>query len=439
MSVEPRYHRVGEVRRSDAHAAGRGGQDGGQEPRDAQGEEAAGLLDGRTGGAAKPLSLAGTKQQPNFPTTSHWARGLRVHMSFRMLSTAKHSEEGPFRQQVSDSQEESSLSGTRSGADRSARDILKEKNSPSRLLEIYQSPKRIMHLLDPTSGESWMLKFHKSLHSSTCCRAMKIIQSLSHLVAKATDLVCWIDQKYINGSGYDNVPAVTLMFLSDSYVLSPKCRCEFTYAVNAGHWIIPVLLEENRLMKGREGQVPSSTGWSGQGAADRQWWKHAQELCRAEGSGHVETPWHHLQSFSPPIDMREVDICGPKDEELGTRVVERLVAHFCREEAFPHEKLISSALIHQGSWRNFGQNLEDHKMRVIRNVVQSPLHADSHSRSGTDVFKMKRHMLLSKQFWSFKRSVRGDSFSKKLASDQDSGARKEKLKSILVKSIQDAS
>ncbi|EKX46910.1 hypothetical protein GUITHDRAFT_137895 [Guillardia theta CCMP2712] len=324
-----------------------------------------------------------------------------------------------------------------SGTARNARDVLKGKSSSSRLLEIYQSPKRIMHLLDPHSGESWMLKFHKSLHASTCNRAMKLIQSLCHLIAKATDLVCWIDQKYINGSGYDNVPAVTLMFLSDAYVLSNKCRCEFSYAVNAGHWIIPVLLEENEMVK--DGQIACSTGWSGQGSGDPAWWRHAQVLCEAEDGKHTVTAWHHLQAFSPPIDMREVESRGVSDEDLGTRVVERLVSHFCREEAFPREKLISTALIQQGSARIFGQNLDDHKMRVIRNVVQSPLHAESRPRSGADLFKMRRHMLLSKQFWSFKRSVRGDSFSKKLESDKDSGDRKERLRSILVKSIQDAS
>lgn len=93
---------------------------------------------------------------------------------------------------------------------------------------------------------------------------------------------------------------IVIIFLSDAYCKSPNCIREFLHAIKHSKFLIIVLVPD----RGPVYAEGPSSGWTGPGAEDKDWWKHANSCssCRDPDTGDTFT-WRALESF-PPIDLR---------------------------------------------------------------------------------------------------------------------------------------
>jgi hypothetical protein len=91
---------------------------------------------------------------------------------------------------------------------------------------------------------------------------------------------------------------VVLVLLSDAYVRSPTCRAELRAAVGCCLPLVPILMP---CAAGGQGGADACMGWTGPGPDDRQYWRHAADMCRRMpvGAGEGATDWAFLERFTP--------------------------------------------------------------------------------------------------------------------------------------------
>ena len=91
---------------------------------------------------------------------------------------------------------------------------------------------------------------------------------------------------------------VVLVLLSDAYVRSPTCRAELRAAAGCCLPLVPILMPR---AAGGQGGADACTGWTGPGPDDRQYWRHAADMCRRlpVGADEAATDWAFLERFAP--------------------------------------------------------------------------------------------------------------------------------------------
>jgi hypothetical protein len=91
---------------------------------------------------------------------------------------------------------------------------------------------------------------------------------------------------------------IVLVLLSDAYVQSPTCREEFRAAVRSCLPLVPILMPCTASQDSNLNNA--STRWTGPGPEDKQYWRHAADMCQAMPMGaETATDWAFLEHFKP--------------------------------------------------------------------------------------------------------------------------------------------
>ena len=172
----------------------------------------------------------------------------------------------------------------------------------------------------------------------------EIVRLLRFVIENGADVVTWFDVGGGMGAG-QSVGAemeqgvakstVVIIFLSDAYCNSGNCVREFLHTVRHGKYVIPVLVPD----KGPTRTGPS--GWTGPGAGDAAWWRHADTCsdCKDPDSG-APFSWSELGRFTP-VDLRVADAGDAEGaaralEAAEVEIVRRIQSRFHRGAHIKH-------------------------------------------------------------------------------------------------------
>ncbi len=120
---------------------------------------------------------------------------------------------------------------------------------------------------------------------------------------------------------------VVILFLSDAYCSSGNCIREFLHAVRHTKFLIPVLVPDQGPVRANG---PSS-GWTGPGAEDAEWWRHTSGCsdCLDPDSGEL-FEWASLAPFRP-VDLRVESV-----DDAVSEIVRRVLSRFHRSRRHLH-------------------------------------------------------------------------------------------------------
>ena len=168
------------------------------------------------------------------------------------------------------------------------------------------------------------------------CSTQKIAIPLVWDLLNQVDMPSWLDVDGGMGYGEELVTAmregvaecnIVICMISDAFCNSGNCIREFIHTANHSKYMIPLLVPD----RGETRTGPS--GWTGEYTpGDKDWWKHAQNICTAKDPDNPgnEIPWSYLASFTP-VDLRgekygddgSLDKNSPAEKEILQRVMSR--------------------------------------------------------------------------------------------------------------------
>jgi hypothetical protein len=168
------------------------------------------------------------------------------------------------------------------------------------------------------------------------CSTQKIAIPLVWDLLNQVDMPSWLDVDGGMGYGEELVTAmregvaecnIVICMISDAFCNSDNCIREFIHTANHSKYMIPLLVPD----RGETRTGPS--GWTGEYTpGDKDWWKHAQNICTAKDPDNPgnEIPWSYLASFTP-VDLRgekygddgSLDKNSPAEKEILQRVMGR--------------------------------------------------------------------------------------------------------------------
>ena len=157
----------------------------------------------------------------------------------------------------------------------------------------------------------------------------EVVLPILRAVEERAEIMCWVDVEGGMGAGQNHLEEmlrgieaarVFLVFLSDAYAASDNCVREFAHAAASCRYMIPVLLPSSRLLVGEV-----SSGWSGPGADDPFWWRHAVEVrgdrLHPDTGEHVD--WACLGMYTPVV-IGSTDGFESAVDQVVLRVLSRL-------------------------------------------------------------------------------------------------------------------
>ena len=174
-----------------------------------------------------------------------------------------------------------------------------------------------------------------------------IVKAMRTRIEEEASVVCWFDVGGGMGAGQSHLEemeegirkcTVVVIFISDAYCKSANCVREFLHASRHSKFLIVVLVPDS----GPVYDNGPSSGWTGPGPEDKDWWQHAAKLstCKDPDNPDKTFSWSTLAQFKP-IDLRVSTEADTLKEErvLETSTLEiitRVQARFHRGEHIRH-------------------------------------------------------------------------------------------------------
>jgi GTPase SAR1 family protein len=133
------------------------------------------------------------------------------------------------------------------------------------------------------------------------------VRPLVSEIEDTADVFCWFDVQGGLDLGQNPIremckgvkgASVVIIFLSDSYIVSEKCRLEFETARDQKKYVIPILVQHKEGTDVKEG---ISAGWTGIYDSDT-WWYHTLDVNRKSSNKYGATSltdWSYLANFRP--------------------------------------------------------------------------------------------------------------------------------------------
>jgi Leucine-rich repeat (LRR) protein len=174
----------------------------------------------------------------------------------------------------------------------------------------------------------------------------KLVKPLRDGIEEESEVVVWLDVGGGMGPGQSaneemfkgvSRSTVVVIFLSDAYCQSGNCIREYHHAVRHCKFLIPVLVPN----KGPVRPNGPSSGWTGPGPGDQNWFQHAATISNKYNTKDPDTGdsvlWQALQSFEP-IDLRPVNMDDEKRviEEVILEMVKRIRSRMHRGRRIQH-------------------------------------------------------------------------------------------------------
>ncbi len=172
-----------------------------------------------------------------------------------------------------------------------------------------------------------------------------IVRAMRTRIEEDASVVCWFDIGGGMGAGQSHLEemeegirkcTVVVIFISDAYCKSANCVREFLHASRHSKFLIVVLVPDS----GPVCDNGPSSGWTGPGPEDKNWWEHAAKLstCKDPDNPDKTFSWSTLAQFEP-IDLRVSTDTLKKERVLETSTLEiitRVQARFHRGEHIRH-------------------------------------------------------------------------------------------------------
>jgi hypothetical protein len=181
---------------------------------------------------------------------------------------------------------------------------------------------RILDLVQP----ELFLSYNWGCNLST----QKLVIRARSLIEEEAGVVAWLDVGGGMGAGQSAIEemrigvsrsTVVIIFLSDAYCRSVNCIREYLHAVHHSKFLIPVLVPNKGLVRAGG---PSS-GWTGPGPQDQNWFRHAINASEVEALKDPDTgkdiPWEVLAKFEP-LDLRDI---AQMDDDSQSHMLEEVV------------------------------------------------------------------------------------------------------------------
>jgi hypothetical protein len=172
-----------------------------------------------------------------------------------------------------------------------------------------------------------------------------IVRAMRTRIEEDASVVCWFDIGGGMGAGQSHLEemeegirkcTVVVIFISDAYCKSANCVREFLHASRHSKFLIVVLVPDS----GPVYDNGPSSGWTGPGPEDKNWWEHAAKLstCKDPDNPDKTFSWSTLAQFEP-IDLRVSKDTLKEERVLETSTLEiitRVQARFHRGEHIRH-------------------------------------------------------------------------------------------------------
>ena len=199
---------------------------------------------------------------------------------------------------------------------------------------------RILDILAPEAFLSYNWGVHDA--AAGTFSTQEIVRSLRFAIEDGADVVTWFDVGGGMGAG-QSVAAemeqgvakstVVIIFLSDAYCKSGNCVREFLHTVRHSKYIIPVLVPDKGPTR------MGASGWTGPGAEDAEWWRHATSCsdCKDPDTG-AAFSWSALGRFTP-VDLRVnagAEGAAGALEAAEVEIVRRIQSRFHRSQHIQH-------------------------------------------------------------------------------------------------------
>ena len=173
----------------------------------------------------------------------------------------------------------------------------------------------------------------------------EIVRAMRTRIEEDASVVCWFDIGGGMGAGQSHLEemeegirkcTVVVIFISDAYCKSANCVREFLHASRHSKFLIVVLVPDS----GPVYDNGPSSGWTGPGPEDKNWWEHAAKLstCKDPDNPYKTFSWSTLAQFEP-IDLRVSKDTLKEERVLETSTLEiitRVQARFHRGEHIRH-------------------------------------------------------------------------------------------------------
>ncbi len=184
---------------------------------------------------------------------------------------------------------------------------------------------RILDLVQP----ELFLSYNWGCDRST----QNLVKPVRTLIEEEAGVLAWLDVGGGMGPGQSVIEemrkgvsrsTVVIIFLSDAYCQSVNCIREYLHAVRHSKFLIPVLVPNKGCV---DGDGPSS-GWTGPGPEDKEWFHHAIKVSKVKALKDPDTgkdiPWEHMSKFEPVVDLRCLENLDD-DSQAQARVLEEAV------------------------------------------------------------------------------------------------------------------
>ena len=157
----------------------------------------------------------------------------------------------------------------------------------------------------------WGFKDDRNPAAPPVWSTQELVAALRPHIERQADVVTWFDVGGGMGAGQSAreemqqgvlKSTVVVIFISDAYFQSENCVREYLLALRHFKFIVPVLVPD----KGPTANGLSS-GWTGPGPEDKQWFKHIFSIARSADPDTGEPIplhlWSELSAYVP-IDIR---------------------------------------------------------------------------------------------------------------------------------------